>query len=127
MGPSQEDGGTKVTLLAGTYQVVTQTRWMRPDAKRANRRQRRTGEARGNKQGGSQNGNTRHSYGKSRRNLGLSESWEPAWRATACQQQSLMASLMPRAWRQELHAHHQLCPRHHLTSLSWTSSGEKEK
>lgn len=30
------------SLPRSTYQVVTQTRWMRPDAKRANRRHRRT-------------------------------------------------------------------------------------
>lgn len=46
---------------------------MRPDAKRANRRQKRTGEARGDKEGRGQNGNTRHSDVKSRRNLGPSK------------------------------------------------------
>lgn len=66
---------TPFIQLSGTYQVVTQTLWMSPDAKRANRRQRRTGEAKGDKKGGGQNGNTRHSYVVSRRNLGLSESW----------------------------------------------------
>lgn len=60
---------TPLIQLSGTYQVVTQTLWMRPDAKRANRRQRRTGEAKGDKEGGGQNGDTRHSY------LGLGEIW----------------------------------------------------
>lgn len=76
-GGSRAEGQDAVTLtqLSGTYQVVTQTRWMRPDAKRANRRQRRTGEARGDKEGGGQNGNGRHSHVKTKRNLGPSESW----------------------------------------------------
>lgn len=42
-------GAAPLTQLTGAYQVVTQTRWMRPDAKRANKRQRRTGEARGDR------------------------------------------------------------------------------
>lgn len=45
-------GAIPLIQLASTYQVVTQTLWMRPDAKRANRRQRRTGEERGDKVGG---------------------------------------------------------------------------
>lgn len=78
--PSQEvqvqrQDATPFIQLSGTYQVVTQTLWMSLNAKRANRRQRRTGEAKGDKKGGEiQNGNTRHSYVVSRRNLGLSES-----------------------------------------------------
>lgn len=101
---------------------------MRPDAKRANRRQRRTEEARGDKQGGSQNGNTRYSYVKSRRNLGLSQSWgicPEGYGVTTAEPQ--MALPMPRTCRREIHAHHQLCPRYHLTSLTWISSREKEK
>ena len=119
---------TPLTQLSGTYQVVTQTRWMRPDAKRANRRQRRTGEARGDKEGG-QNGYTRHSYVESRRNLGPSESWgnclEGKGMTTAGGPQ--MGLLMPRTRRQEMHAHYQLCPKYHLTSLSWLPSDKKEK
>lgn len=44
----QEDLVTQDTVvvplaqLSDTYQVVTQTRWMRPDAKSANSKQRRT-------------------------------------------------------------------------------------
>lgn len=45
----QRQGAAPLTQLTGAYQVVTQTRWMRPDAKRANKRQRRTGEARGDR------------------------------------------------------------------------------
>lgn len=44
-----------LTQLSDTYQVVTQTRWMRPDAKRASRRQRRTVEVREVKEKGGQN------------------------------------------------------------------------
>lgn len=67
----KEQGAAPLTQLSDTYHVVTHTRWMRPDANRANRRQRRTGEARGDKKGDGQKGNTRHSYVESR------EIWGP--------------------------------------------------
>lgn len=73
---AKSQGDIPLTKLSGTYQVVTQTRWMRPDAKRANRRQRRTKETgRDKESGGSHNGNTRHLSTKPR-NQRPSESWE---------------------------------------------------
>lgn len=74
-GPKNRTQYPSPSQLSGTYQVVTQTRWMSPDAKRANRGQRRTGEARGDTEGGGQNGHSRRSYEKNRSNLGPSESW----------------------------------------------------
>jgi hypothetical protein len=43
-GPTRHGVVAPLAQLSDTYQVVTQTRWMRPEAKSANSKQRRTGE-----------------------------------------------------------------------------------
>lgn len=38
-----------------------------------------------------------------------------------------MALSIPRTWKYEMHSHFQLCPKYHLTSLSWLASSKKER
>lgn len=73
--------------------------------------------------------NTRHWYVESRGNLGPSETWEICFEEYGMTSAGglHMPSVTPRTWREETHAHYQLCPKYRfpiLTLLQYKGKGK---